>query len=109
VTVFRPHARVTSPDGCLWEIYAYTFRWTPPQRRRDLWRAALAAARTLRAGTWTIEAVTFLPRRTVYTWTTTAEHKGQVLAQVEGSIARGDIPVHLRNADYLGEDRRSAR
>jgi hypothetical protein len=106
---FRPTAVVTSPDGAEWEIYAYRFRWTPPSRRREILRAALAAARTLVREDWTVDAITYLPRETVYTWTTTGEHKGQVLAQVEGHLARGDIPMRLANATYLGELRRSAR
>ena len=69
---------------------------------------AVAALRTARSDAWTIDAVTYEPRETVYTWTTTNEHKGQVLAQVEGHLARGDIPTHLTNGVYRGE-RRSAR
>ena len=106
---FRPTAVVTSPDGAEWEIYAYKFRWLSPPRRRELGRAVLAAARTLQRQTWTVDAVTYLPRKTVYTWRTTGEYKGQVLAQVQGHLARGDIPMRLANADYLGEERRSAR
>jgi hypothetical protein len=101
VSVFRPAAKVTSPDGRAWEIYAYRFRWQPPRRRRDLLRALVASLRS----DWTIDAVTFEPHQTVHTWTTTAEHKGQVLAQVEGHLARGDVPLRLSNAVY----RRSAR
>ena len=106
---FRPTAVVTAPDGGEWEIYAYKFRWTSPSRRRDIVRAVLGAARTLRLETWTVDAVTYLPRKRVYTWRTTGEHKGQVIAQVQGHLTRGDIPIHLANADYLGEERRSAR
>jgi hypothetical protein len=82
--------------------------WLVP---RTLWRLvehAAAFARTIRSDAWTVDAVTQQPRHTVYSWTTTSEHKGQVLAQVEGHLARGDIPQRLRNAVYLGE-RRSAR
>jgi len=106
---FRRTALVTAPDGSEWEIYAYKFRWRSPPRRRDIVRAVLASARTLRLETWTVDAVTYMPRKRVYTWRTTGEHKGQVLAQVQGHLARGDIPMRLANADYLGEDRRSAR
>jgi hypothetical protein len=68
----------------------------------------LAAARAARSDRWTIEAITFMPHRQSYTWKTTSEHKGQVLAQIEGSLRRGDVPQHLRNATYAGW-RRSAR
>jgi hypothetical protein len=71
----------------------------------DTARAAIAAARS---DEWTIEAVAFLPQPTAYTWTTTSEYKGQVLAQVEGHLARGDVPQRLTNGVYRGE-RRSAR
>jgi hypothetical protein len=106
VSLFRPAAKVTSPDAAQWEIYAYRFSWERPARRRDLPRALVKALRTR---DWTIAAVTYLPRPRTYTWTTTTEHKGQVLAQVEGHLARGDVPQHLSNAVYRGEERRSAR
>jgi hypothetical protein len=68
----------------------------------------IAAARAIRSDTWTVEAITFMPQRQSYTWTTTGEYRGQVLAQVQGSLQRGDIPQRLRNATYTGW-RRSAR
>ncbi len=70
--------------------------------------AGLAAARAVRSNTWTIEAITFMPHRQSYTWKTTSEYRGQVLAQIEGSLQRGDVPQHLRNATYVGWSR-SAR
>jgi hypothetical protein len=73
-----------------------------------LWDVALAAVRAVGSDEWTIEAITFMPQRQSMTWTTTTEHKGQVLAQVEGSLARGHPPGQLRNATYRGW-RRSAR
>ena len=106
MSLLRPAAKVTSPDGGQWEIYRYRFNWQHPARRRDLPRALV---RALRASDWTIAAVTYLPRPRVFTWTTTAEHKGHVLAQVEGHLARGDLPQRLTNAVYRGEERRSAR
>jgi hypothetical protein len=104
VSLLRAAARVTAPDGREWEIYAYRFRWQRPSRKRDVLRAL---ARSL-PPEWTVAAVTYDPHETVYRWTTTRPYKGQVLAQVEGSIARGTIPHHLTNATYLGESR-SAR
>jgi hypothetical protein len=73
-----------------------------------LWDVAIAAIRAVASDEWTIEAITFVPQRQSMTWTTTTEHKGQVLAQVEGSLARGHPPGQLRNATYRGW-RRSAR
>jgi hypothetical protein len=106
VSLFRPAVKVTSPDGVEWEIYRYRFKWRPPMRRRDVPRALVAA---LRSEEWTIYAVAYLPRRRVCRWTTTREHTGHVLAQVEGHLARGDVPQHLTHAVYRGEERRSAR
>ena len=138
MSVFRAAAKVTGPDGREWEIYAYKIRVGDLddfdvteddvyfQGRllplifvvnlfllipRLLIRAAQVAAgalRTIGSDAWTIDAVSYLPQPTVYTWTTTSEYKGQVLAQVEGNLARGDIPQRLTNAVYRGE-RRSAR
>jgi len=109
VSVFRPAARVTSPDGREWEIYAYRVQWQRPKRRRDVVRSVAAAVRAARSDDWTIDAIAHLPRKTVYRWTTTTGHKGQVLAQVEGHLARGDILERPANALYRGEVRRSAR
>lgn len=69
---------------------------------------AVAAARAVRSDEWTIEAITFMPQKQSYAWKTSGEHRGQVLAQVEGSLARGHVPQQLRNATYVGW-RRSAR
>lgn len=140
MSVFRPAAKVTSPDGREWEIYAFKIKvrdrepWdvddpltTSPAERLffaleaivwligmiprafvRLFDLASAALKSVRSDEWTVEAVTWLPMETRYTWTTTREHKGQVLAQVEGSLARGDVPLRLRNGVYRGESR-SAR
>lgn len=105
MSLFRPAVKVRSPDGVEWEIYRYRFRWKPPARRRGLARAFVAS---VRSDEWTIDAVAYLPQPRICRWTTTREHTGQVLAQVEGHLARGDVPQHLANAVYRGE-RRSAR
>jgi hypothetical protein len=67
-----------------------------------LWDVPRAAVAALRSDEWTIEAVTWLPRRTSYTWTTTREHRDHVLAQVEGQLARGEAPPRPRKAVYRG-------
>ena len=79
-----------------------------PRLLMRLFDAGVAAVGTLRSDQWTIEAITFMPQRQSYVWRTTSEHRGQVLAQVEGNLARGYVPQQLRNATYLGW-RRSAR
>ena len=143
MSIFRAAAKVTSPDGLEWEIYAYKLKvgdlddFGPTEDdalvgQADVEAASLvvifvinvllliprllirgvqtaaAALRTLGSDDWTIDAVSFLPQKTIYTWTTTTEYKGQVLAQVEGHLARGDVPQRLTNAVYRGE-RRSDR
>lgn len=83
-------------DGALWllggalRLLALLFRELP-----------VAGLRALRSDEWTIEAVTWAPRRTSYTWRTTGEFRGHVLAQVEGQLARGELPKP-RHATYLG-------
>jgi hypothetical protein len=116
VSVFRPAARVTTPDGSLWEIYAYKIRRPPraPGKRvlrrvlKRLYALVGETVRSLRSDEWTIEAITWLPQKRMHTWTTTREFRGQVLAQVEGHLNRGDVPRHLTNAVYRGLSR-SAR
>ena len=106
MSVFRPSARVVGPDGRLWEIYAYKVklrhRDAPRVRARRPVRRFVAlvraVARSLRADEWTVEAVTFAAHAERHAWTTTTEYKGQVLAQVEGSLARGDVPKNLSHA-----------
>jgi hypothetical protein len=140
VSVFRPAARVTDPEGREWELYA--FRIQLPRRRREvpafdpdglpdpraqlagglldgvlwfvggllrllelvLWDAPRAGLHALGSDEWTIEAVTWQPRRTAYTWRTTQEYRGHVLAQVEGQLARGEVPSP-GHATYLGGSR----
>ena len=102
MSAFRPAARTTGPDGREWEIYAFRFERPDIRPLRKLPSALL---RAMRANVWTIEAVTFAAHHERHRWRTTAEYRGQVLAQVEGSIARGDFPVP-RHAAY---DNRSAR
>lgn len=66
-----------------------------------VWHVPRAALRALGSDEWTIEAVTWQPHRTAYTWRTTREFRGHVLAQVEGQLARGETPTP-RHATYLG-------
>jgi hypothetical protein len=112
VSVFRPVRRVSSPDGRPWEIYAYKVR--RPRAGKGLRRTRVATwlhsvvtvtVPSLSGDEWTIEAICFVPRET-YTWRTTSEFKGQVLARVEGSLARdGEIPARLANATFVGSKR----
>lgn len=124
MSVFRPAARVTAPDGRDWELYCYRIQLR--ERRRDevgsdprlpgalwlvggvlrplrllLWAVPRAGLRALRSDDWTIEAITWQPHRTVYTWRTTGEFRGHVLAQVEGQLARSETP-RPRHATFIG-------
>ena len=71
---------------------------------RLLWRVCIdlpvAAVRAMRSDVWTIEAASWAPYPLSYRWSTTQEFRGQVLAQVEGGLARGETP-HPRNAQAL--------
>ena len=96
---FRPHTRVTDPDGREWELYAYRFRM-PRRRRRRLRSLPGDVVQALRATEWTIEAVSWAPYPLSHRWTTSADAKGQVLARVEGQLARGETPMP-RNAKQL--------
>jgi hypothetical protein len=51
---------------------------------------------------WTIEAASYAPYPLRHRWTTAAETKGQVLAGVEGQLARGEEPMP-RNARQILE------
>ena len=89
----RPSARTASPDGREWELYAYRARTPPAPGRFQRARRLLSP----RAREWTIEAVSWAPYEVRHRWTTSPELKGQVLASVEGQLARGEHP-RPRNA-----------
>ena len=92
----RPQARATSPDGREWEIYSYRHRVEPTAGRFRKIRRLFAR----RTDDWTIEASSWAPYPITHRWTTTAELRGQVLASVEGQLARGE-PPQPRNAKQL--------
>ena len=83
-------------DGVLWLVGGLV-----RLVRLALWDAPRAGLAARRSDEWTIEAVTWEPRRSAYTWRTTSEYRGHVLAQVEGQLARGEVPKP-RHATYLG-------
>ncbi len=110
----RPAARIEDASGRTWEIYAFRFRWPELEtsgrfrRLRRIGRALVEVPRAALAARssdeWTIEAVSWLPSRTRYTWTTTSEYRGHVLAQVEAGVAGGEIP-RPRHATFVGTSR----
>jgi hypothetical protein len=53
-----------------------------------------------RSPEWTIEASSWSPYPVRHRWEATSELKGQVLASVEGQLARGEHPVP-RNARQI--------
>ena len=133
MSVFRPSARVADPHGRSWEIYAFRILLpersagdSPLEYQIDLFSQVIggifwlvrgafvllvrllvdlpvAAVRASRSDEWTIEAVSWAPFQRRYTWKTTREHRGQVLAQVEGGLARGEAP-RPRNAQLVRVD-----
>jgi hypothetical protein len=94
----RPKARTASPDGREWEVYAYRPRVQPPDGRFRKIRRLFAP----RAGEWTIEASSRAPYPITHRWTTTHELRGQVLASVEGQLARGEPPKPRNAKQPLG-------
>lgn len=86
----RPAARTTSPDGRDWEIYAYRERVAPPAEVRFRRLRAFFAPRS---NEWLIEAVSWAPYEQRLRWSVPRERRGQVLAQVEGQLARGEHPM----------------
>lgn len=90
-------ARTIGPDGREWEIYAYRERVPPPEDARfQLVRRLFAR----RSQLWLVEAVSWAPYELRLRWEVSPERKGQVLAQVEGQLARGERPMP-RNAKQL--------
>ena len=105
-----PDRRQPDPDTDAWEIpsrggwlqtpidgVAYILSWVPRLLLRALWDLPIAAARALRSDEWTIEAVSWAPYPVRHRWTVASAYKGQVLASVEGQLARGEHP-RPRNA-----------
>ena len=90
-------ARTEGPDGREWEIYAYRERVPPPPGARFRLVRRLFARRSEH---WLVEAVSWAPYELRLRWEVAAERKGQVLAQVEGQLARGERPMP-RNAKQL--------
>jgi hypothetical protein len=79
-------------DGIL-----YLLAFIPRLLKRVCIDLPIAALRAARSDEWTIEAVSWAPYPTGHRWSTTREYRGQVLAQVEGGLARGETP-RPRNA-----------
>ena len=67
---------------------------------RVLYDLPVAALRAARSDTCLIEAVSWAPYPVKLRWEISKERKGQVLAQVEGQLARGEQPMP-RNAKQL--------
>lgn len=86
-------------DGALWLLGL-----VPRLILRLFWDIPRAGLQALGSDEWTVEAVTWQPHRTTYTWRTTGEFRRHVLAQVEGQLARGEVPTP-RRATYLGASR----
>ena len=90
------HATLAVVDGIVWLLLL-----APRLLFRLLVDLPAALLRAGRSDTWTIEAIAWMPSKTTYTWRTTTEYRGHVLAQVEGQLARGETP-RPRHAEFLG-------
>jgi hypothetical protein len=117
VSVFRPYAVIDGPRGQQWEIYVSRIRppqWRRPVRRnrerygrfallfalplvvlnRLLW-PLLAVPRAiivgLRSPTVRVEAMTHLPQREIYLWTTTRGRERYVADEIAAGLAVGTI------------------
>lgn len=92
---FQAEAAADVLDGIV-----YLLAWIPRLFVRVLVDLPVAAARASRSDEWIVEAISWAPYPTNYRWSTTAGLRGQVLAHVEGSLARGETP-RPRNAQLL--------
>jgi hypothetical protein len=70
----------------------YLFAFIPRLLLRVFIDLPIAAVRASRSDEWTLEAVSWAPYPVHHKWSTTSEFRGQVLATVEGSLARGETP-----------------
>jgi hypothetical protein len=77
----RPARKVTGPDGRGWELYV----------TRPLGLLPARLARRLRPGDLRVEAITFLPRREGYLWTTNGDHLDRVVEQIAAGLAAGEL------------------
>ncbi len=127
MSVFRPYAVVDGPSGQRWEIYVS--RMPPPQWRRParmhrerygrfaplfglprvvlnrvLWpfvAVPFAVAEGLRSHTVRVEAMTHLPKREIYLWTTTRGRERYVADEIAAGLAAGAI-LEPNGARYHG-------
>jgi hypothetical protein len=76
------------------------FGWLPRMLTRVFYDLPVAVVRAARSGECLIEAVSWAPYPIRLRWAISKERKGQVLAQVEGQLARGERPM-LKHAKQL--------
>jgi hypothetical protein len=69
VSFFRPARRIDGPSGERWEV------WVSRPRSRPV----------------RIEAITYLPRRESFLWTTSSDHLERVLRQISAGLEAGDL------------------
>jgi hypothetical protein len=90
VSVLRPARKLIDCHGHDWEIYVTRGLADLPG---SLLRRSPHALH--------IEAVTFLPRRQAYLWTTTTDHVARVLDQIVAGLEAGELARPL-GAVYRG-------
>jgi hypothetical protein len=91
---------VPSLQGSIVEGAISILAFVPRLLVRVFYDLPVAALRAARSGECLIEAVSWAPYPIRLRWAISKERKGQVLAQVEGQLARGERPMP-RNAKQL--------
>lgn len=87
-------------QGAVIESVVFLVTLVPRMLIRLFYDLPLAAARARASDTLFIEAVSWAPYELRLRWEISKDRKGQVLAQVEGQLARGERPMP-RNAKQL--------
>jgi hypothetical protein len=84
---------VPSWQGSIVEGVIFLLAFIPRLLVRLFYDLPVAAVRAVRSGECLIEAVSWAPYPIRLRWAISKERKGQVLAQVEGQLARGERPM----------------
>jgi hypothetical protein len=96
MSLVRPVRKLTDPSGNKWEIYV-----SGATREGSAFRQLVASLLRRPSRALRVEAVTFLPRRQTYLWTTTTDHIARVLDQIAAGLEAGELARPL-GAVYRG-------
>jgi hypothetical protein len=81
VSLFRPTRKIHGPAGEQWEVWV-----SRPRSHRVR-----------------IEAITYLPQREAFLWTTTSDHLERVLRQISAGLEVGDLARPI-GAEFVGRN-----